>query len=494
MKRFFCVFICFILLLLCLPASAADLSLPVKMKRQMQHDGNGIKGNIIIHANADAETLPFLHAVQNSEFSLLRNASGEKWHLRLFQNDENGNQINQTEFCYDKDLFVRSDFLPGKVYTISDIGFFLPESLFGQNENIPFISVISSFLFMNDSDHQKWDPVISKYSKALEIWISNYAADPEITRNSDGTVQMNLIYNVPADEMCKEILQLIRSASADPEILSILGIVMTEEQQSIYLNPFLDFYYEQALQGMSLNEDIRFVKTVSAMGELISYELILPLNPDLSGYSSLTISGDEKHTVYTLKNENKLLMVSLPQDYYGLFTEAEYQTSAGYTYCDLTGEQSENNISIEINILKTSEKHMDDETGKEHEIHHYQITVDRNTALLPEGISEQFFPEFNAVHIGADYHYSGKSGPNAPTSLEINIDFSRNDLNMTLYAKIKTASTWPFEPFGTDNAVPLSRLGDTFTDSAVAEWVRNASNSIIRIQESDHVSEGGSVE
>ena len=84
MKRLIAMILFLAMLWMVTSALAADLTLPVKMQRQMQHDGNGMKGSIQIHSNADPVKDPFLYAVQNAEFDILRNASGAQWHMIFF--------------------------------------------------------------------------------------------------------------------------------------------------------------------------------------------------------------------------------------------------------------------------------------------------------------------------------------------------------------------------------------------------------------------------
>ena len=81
MKRILTMILSLALLIAAANASADDLTLPTKLQRQIQHDGNGEKGDLTVTANADPEKYPFISAIQNAEYSILRNASGDKWHI-----------------------------------------------------------------------------------------------------------------------------------------------------------------------------------------------------------------------------------------------------------------------------------------------------------------------------------------------------------------------------------------------------------------------------
>ena len=212
MKKTFALII--ILTVLCATSFsvAAELTLPVKMERQMQHDGNGLKGSLRITANASPEKHPLLYAIQNADYSILRNMSGEMWHLVLFQSDEQEQQTNRFELYQgESHLFFRSDYLPDRVFSLPETKDFMSAIFNGESSdsgNPPVLDVLVKVFTMKETERSRWTPVIEKYSKKLEVWLADFAKEPELLRNTDGSVQMNLIYTAPADALRKEMINL----------------------------------------------------------------------------------------------------------------------------------------------------------------------------------------------------------------------------------------------------------------------------------------------
>ena len=90
MKRILTMVICLVMMFAAVSAIADDdIPLATKLQRQMQHDGNGVKGQLTITADADASEYPFINAFQNAEFRILRNAYGDLWHLVIYQAEGN---------------------------------------------------------------------------------------------------------------------------------------------------------------------------------------------------------------------------------------------------------------------------------------------------------------------------------------------------------------------------------------------------------------------
>ena len=487
MKKTFALII--ILTVLCATSFsvAAELTLPVKMERQMQHDGNGLKGSLRITANASPEKHPLLYAIQNADYSILRNMSGEMWHLVLFQSDEQEQQTNRFELYQgESHLFFRSDYLPDRVFSLPETKDFMSAIFNGESSdsgNPPVLDVLVKVFTMKETERSRWTPVIEKYSKKLEVWLADFAKEPELLRNTDGSVQMNLIYTAPADALRKEMINLITEAASDSDVTELLKGIMTEEQHNLYMNADLASYYTEALNGINLNSDMRFVKTVSALGEMIGSEIILPLDSATTGFHTLTIRTHDGKTEYKLEGEQGIILIETPEEIPEILAQESYDAKARYTYISTADEGRDKNQSLKISINKTYSASFDSETEKEHEIHHYDITIGRDTEHLPDGVSEDDIPAFETVHIDAVLHFSGKAGPNAPTILETDIQVEQADLKVQISGKLKTAATWPFVPFNTEHAISVTEMSEGEATAALLEWMTNATERTVRISD-----------
>lgn len=483
MKRILILIICLALFCMVPASPAEDLTLPVKLQRQMQHEGNGLKGSIRISANADLSQHPFLYSIQNAEYNLLRNMSGGQWHMVLFQNDEQEQQINRIELYQAEDgLYFRSDFLPERVIRLPETGEIVASAAgesVSSGDNPSILDVLSSIVSMKEADRKRWLPVIEEYAKKLEVWMADYATEPELLRNPDGTVQMNLIYVVPEDEIRSEIVNLITEAASDPEVTGLMNTILTDEQKNIYLNSGYAAYYADALKGIALNSEMRFIKTVSALGEMIASEIVLPLDPTITGYQALTIMNRQGQTGFELKGEKGVFLIELPAET-DIMAQKSFDAVVRIVKSSSEEEEKKNNFALKIDIRKEYSAYTDDETGKGHEVHHFTIDVNRDTENLPDGVTETDIPEFDPVRIEAELHFSGKSGPNSPTTLETDVSVNQNGFVLQLNGKFKTAATWPFVPFSKENAVMLTGMNENDMTAAMLEWMTNATERIIR--------------
>lgn len=488
MKRILSMILCLAMLAAAATAHAADLSLSTKLQRQMQHDGNGEKGSLVIAANAEAKDYPFISAIQNAEFSILRNASGNQWHIVIYQaeKDEKGKelrQFNKTElYRGEKSLFFRSDFLPNEVFQFpEEIFMILPKEL-TNGENPSLNSVFLSLLNNPETSRQKREEAIDKYSKMLDKWIDGFQGIPEQIRNEDGTIQMKLNCTVPADEVRREIAELAVTAAADPEMDGLFSQFMTAEQKAVYMNPDLGYYYAEALAGAAINGDIQYTRIKTALGETISKELILPINPDLTGYESLKIKSSKQNLSWTLQGEKGIVQVILPENIEEILEKAEYQFGARYLKVNNDPESEEANYSFAIQIRKKSEISYDQSDEKNHEIYTYQADILRDTDSLPDGTTDEDIDPYDALSAELVLHYSGKTGPNAATTLEASLKLKQGSLDLNATGKIKTASTWPFFPFDTQNALELEKLTENEKAAAILQLLKNANEAIVRTE------------
>ena len=485
MKRLIAMILFLAMLWMVTSALAADLTLPVKMQRQMQHDGNGMKGSIQIHSNADPVKDPFLYAVQNAEFDILRNASGAQWHMIFFQPDETEQQKNRTEFYFNGEkIYLRSDFLPDQVYNLSEEAVLATFLNVPRGENPTILPALLSMFTLQDNKQDSWDPVIARYSKMLELWMGDYFTEPEMIRNEDGSSWMRITYLVPYADVCSEIAQIITTAASDPEVTALLSTILTEEEKNLYFNPSMGVFYEEALKNLQLTGDIQFEKTVTAMGDMISSEIKIPLSEEITGYSMLDISSRDHTTSYTISGNKQVICLDIPENLQELTANDEYEMSAYVLRCAKDAENFDKNYSYSIKVVRTTEKSYDEETSKEHEIHRYTISLEQNKENLPETVLPDMIPSLDPISMDIELHYSGKTGPNAPTTLNINAQIIKGDLNVSIEGKIKTASTWPFVPFSAENAVQLISLKDEAASGYIREWIANATTGIKRLEES----------
>lgn len=484
MRRILSLILC--LAIVCTAAiSFADepLAPSVKIQRQMQNDGNGVKGNFRIDGNANAEDHPLIAAIQGAEFEVLRNAQEDRWHLITFQKDEQGQQLNKTEMVQETDgLYVRSDFLPERVFRIPAVTDLIPGSLTGAGENPSILNVLMSIASKTGADKTRWDNISEKYIAMLETWLAGYASTPELQRSADGTTKMKLIYIVPAGDIGSEIVNLVRTAAEDPEATALLAPEMTEEQRLIYLNAGLEQYYREVMQSLNLTGEIRFEKEVTTLGEMTAAGISLPLDPAATGYRTLEINSRNGQIGFSLNGDSGMLRVAIPDGLAEITGQTGFEGTGSLIRFSNGEERKDGNLALRFDIRKTFETFTDDETERIHEIHHYTVTVVRDTQNIPEDTTDADFPDFETVSLDADFHFSSKAPQSSPVTVESTIEYSRGETKLSLSGKVKTAATWAFVPFTVENAIPLSGMAPEEAAAALAEWIQNAAGSLQRTE------------
>ena len=475
---------------------AEELTLPVKMERQIQNDGNGLKGSFIISSDSDAEDYPFIAAFQNAEINVLRNMSGNDWHLKLFQKDEADQPINTLELYSEKSgIFLSGSLAGGAVYSLPAAADLLDSGIKGTHENPSVSSAVVSLVSMSEQERTRWDPVLEKYEKGLLEWVNSYFAEPAVRKDETGAVQsMILSCTIPADDVKQRILEMIETASADTDILSLMNNHASDEQKTYYLNSNLLHYYSDVLQNIRFAGDIQFAKAVSAMGETFSTEMRLPLDETSTGYSWLLVRNENGVTIWQLTGKENAWLLAVPDNLSDLSAQKDYDCDMYLAHADFRENPEQENMAVHIHINRTQENYMDENTGKEHEIHRYVINAARDDSILPEGTSADMIPAFDPIEADCSFHYSGKTGPNSQTTLEVNGSYTRGKMAFSVEGKLKTAATWPFVPFDISSAVSFNEMDAEAQGTAVASLILNASRQLVRIQEPDESAEGGKAE
>ena len=356
----------------------------------------------------------------------------------------------------------------------------LPEKMIS-GENPSLNSVFISLMKNDETNRQKKEKAIEKYSRILDKWIDSFQGIPEQIRSDDGTILMKIQCIVPAEDVCRKIADLVISAAADPELSDVFSRLMTDEQKAIYLNPNLGYYYLEALSGAAITGDIQYTRINTALGQTVSKELTLPLNPEITGYETLKIKNSVETLSWTLQGNKSIIQIILPENIETILDAAEFQFGDRYIKVNLDEQNEDKNLAVAIQIRKKSEISFDAEKEKNHEIITYTTDICRDTSSLPDGIADADIDPFDDLKAELTLHYSGKTGPNAATTLEVSMNLAQGTLKLNANGKIKTTSTWPFVPFSTENAIQLNRLSENEKSDAIVKLLKNASKDIVRI-------------
>ena len=476
MKRKIICIIAGLILLLTGTAGAASYTLPEKMQNQLAI-GSGLKGTFTVTADGEISKTPFLNAVADATFDLRGMASGHDFHYYLFQ-ENNGSQTNLAEL-YRKDgkYYFRSDAVQGTILELTGFSVYL-DGLFGvKGENETLTSaLVNYFALPEDTKEKQWKTVFTKYQNALEMWLHDFTAQAEVVKQENGSSAFDFSYVIPIDEVKNKLISLFADFAGDAELQALLDTIMTKEQKDLYFNGGLLWFYEQAIGALDIKEDIRLSKRVSALGDLINSSMVLPLDPKITGYNSITIESANGYSMYVLEGADKAIVVGLPD--LDLLKEQEYEKSVWLSVINNEKPGGDGNFSVRADIRKTF-KTYNDEEDRSHQEEHYEVSIREDKTWLPEAHKDSELIEWHDIEGELDLHYHSKYSQNSATTLEIKAGFKKDDgSEVMIDGKLKTAAPWLFMPFEITDPIEIGPEHPEITEAYGTDWVSNAPSLI----------------
>ena len=482
-KRLFALIIA-IVLGVSVSCHAASYTLPEKMRNQLAI-GSGLKGNFRIESEGDFSRTPFLNAVSDADFALRGIVSGDDLHYYVFQSDANENQTALSEL-YRKDgvYYFRSDMVQGKILALPSLERYIDSIFPVKGDNPTLSSALSNLFTLSSKDrNEKWSPVLTKYQNSLEMWLADYTVQADVVKQENGSSALDFTYVIPVQDLKDRIVSLIGDFSSDQDMLALVDSIMTAEQKNLYVNGDLLFYYQEALNSLDLHQDILMNKRVSAMGDVLSSSLSLPLDSATTGYDILNIENKSLNTVYQVKNDSTEITLVLPAQTSDV--QDEYQKSIWFTRysSDVNDQRKDSNIAIRIDVVKQSEQ-SEDEEERSHLKEHYSLTVVQDGTYLPEGTELSDFSPTKEINAALDLHYYSKYSQNSATTLEVSASVLQGEASVSVEGKFKTAAPWIFMPFEVIDPVNVEADLSGSLLSYFTDWISNAS-SMIRHNASD---------
>ena len=497
MKKSLFAVIALILIMTVCTCQAADYTLPEKMYNQLAI-GSGLKGSFSITSEGDTLEIPFLKnildtrfikTVSDAEYKIRGIASGKDLHYYIFQSNDQDQQ-NALSELYQKDgiCYFRSDMVQGKILQFPTKEDFLKSVIPAGGENINPAQFISNILSVSENEQKdRWDPVLTRYQNELEMWLAGFAVDAETVKLDSGSSALDFTYEIPMDEVYKQIITLFGEFASDPEINTLLDSIMTAEEKALYLNANLLYYYQDTLNSFDMSRILKMKKRVSAVGEVLSFGLELPLDEHSTGYNLLCVDSISGLTVYTLRNQEQVMQLGIPEKTDIQNTSAEKDIWIAKVFTDSSRREAENNFSVRINIKKTNStyKKGEGDSAKNHEEDLYEVMIENNASYLPADIDLTVIPEFDTITANVNLHYSSQYAQNKATTLEIQANVKQGDTQLQIQGKVNTAAPWIFMPFEIVNPEPVGTDPEKVFIPYLTDWVSNAASMIHHTEETD---------
>ena len=267
LKRILSVLLCAALLLggTALAAKEDDYTLPELLYQQFAVQDYPIRGSVAVTASGTASWLDFLLPLTASTLHvrLLNLEDSDDFQYQVFSQDDSGSQQGLTQLYRVGDtLYLRTDVLP-------DVLLSMPLAESGKS-NPSFYSVLAEMMAQPDILWESmWQPALEEYLNELELWLADYAAEPD-TMTENGELVMRVSYVIPADDVKEQTKLMWKQALYDETLLALLRPMMTEEQQAAYLNPALGYFYDACIDALPLSGDLRLSRKFSARGDTLS--------------------------------------------------------------------------------------------------------------------------------------------------------------------------------------------------------------------------------
>lgn len=472
-KRFFCIIIT-IMVAAAGICNAASYTLPEKMHNQLAI-GSGLKGSFRIVLEGEKFNTPFLKSVSDADFSLRGISSGKDFHYYIFQTDEGGNQSAVSEL-YRKDgiCYLRSDMVQGKILALPTTESVVDSLFPAKGENPSFAPVLLKLLSIPEKEYDTlWKPVISRYQNDLEMWLADFTVQADVQKQDNGSSALVFTYVIPVEQAKAQMLNLFMEIIKDSEASELLDTVMTSKEKEVYANPGLGYYYQGSLDALDLTGEIKMMKRVSALGDVISSSIDLPLDEKATGYVHLSIASNGEETVYTLMSKEKTVVLALPS------SKDENQSdeySIWFTSVSSSTEDK-NNRSVRIDIQKTG-KEYNDEEERSHLENNYVVSVVQDDRFLPEGYDRSNLADEEDIRVNLNLHYFSKYSQNSATTLEINAEIHQSDSSLSFNGSFKTAAPWLFMPFEVIDPLMIDPSDPQTLILYFADWVSNAPSMI----------------
>lgn len=440
MKRMICLLLTLLLVVGCVNAQAVQYdSLAEKLARQLEK-GSGLKGALTFTAAGDGEWVRLLAPLSGRQLSL-RGLQGEDGRMEysLFEGGDDGEHLGLTQlYTGGSKLYLRSDLLIDSLYSLPVHGDLLSSFTGIGSETPTFYSALCAASSLRPEDWAaEWAPLLERYEAHIDDWMTPYGAEPVVTRV--GVVsQVEIVYELPIDAVKAEMKALLHMALSDEALLKQLRSVMTDEQNAAYLDPAFAWYYDQLIDGMSMTENVKLTRRMSAQGEVMGTVLHFPL-VGVDGWTALTIETNEPAVSITLTGQGQSVTFTGENDgvSYGgsvVCVQAEGDT-LGFAYL----------------AEKTTDAYIDEE-NRTHEITDWAIQLD------PVGNAAAFDPAVLQLRL----HYYSKPAATQATTLEVTLQGTLPGGEISFAGRFRSVSPWDF-------STDLPTAGDRDMSAMTAE-------------------------
>lgn len=437
LKRFLAVLLCAAMLMTtAFAAKEDDYTLPELFYQHFVVQDYPIRGSMALTASGTASWLDLLlpWTASTLHLRLLNLENSDDFQYQIYAEDAQGNQKALTQLYRQNDaLYLRSDLLPDTLLTLP-VGGDLLGTLLGETEqgNDSFYSVVMGIVNQPDMIWESvWVPVLESYLNDMELWLADYAAEPTMTGDTgDMTVQIS--YVIPAQAVKQQAKEIWHQVLFDEDLLSLLRPLMTQEQQNVYLNSAMTYFYDYCIDLLPMEGDLRLSRTMSARGETLGVSVALPLPENTWGFTNLTFRQDESGLTLMLLNPERTLTLTAQQQ-----SDAENEAWTGMLTSVPAAGQDEKLLMASYQFTRKHTTSMDSD-GTRHDDTAWTLTF----APADEDAENEQYLHFEPVEAALTTAFIRENKDSAPVRLNVTASLHMAEADVGLKMALRTTNRW----------------------------------------------------
>lgn len=523
MKKILCVMLCLMLMIPAAFAETAD-TLPKLLVRQLTA-GQGLRGYADIEAFGTAEWLNYLLPFTPADIQI--RAIGEKqgdvsgvidddddWQIRFYAENSAEEEVGTTWLFGDPEgIYLQSELLPGTTISLPveqvhllyqlmrgefDELFFAFDTMNlrapAANGNASSYEAVANLLGIPAEEWAaKWLPVLEKYLLHIDLWLAGYG-DSSFVNGEAGKLTMSGTYTIPAADLKREAKYLIGQMLYDGELQNLLLPYVTLEQRITYLNPSLVYYYEACIEALPLEGDIVLAREMSAMGEIVSTTVSLPI-PALPEKVIAPV-GQAAKALFGLSCENVLAginRITLTQAGRDIsLTISGNQRSIALQATDEAADANAMSLKGTLRItpeIGVEENYMSaaftmdyahriwqDDSYNDHDTMTFAVSFTPDlTSLEEDDLFRNVYTEFSPVKLALTVDY--RNDPykaNSPVQVNVDAAVTLPDAEVSAKIVLRITTKIAMQSLAHDNAENFEQMSDARKTELLESFISNA--------------------
>lgn len=447
MKKILCMMLSVLLVFSAATAFATvEYTLEEKWQRQVDF-GNGIKGTLTMNVEGEADWAQLLVPLSGIPLEIRAIHSDDSFQYRIYA-EKGEESVGLTQLYGDSQtIYLISQLLPDMVLSMDAKGDLLHRLTVEEEGMTP--SLYSAMLnIMNVPQttwEGKWEPALSAYETAIELWLESYASAPSVKRDDAGSATVLVRYDIPAEAVKEQIKALWGNVLQDAALQPLLRGQMNQAQQDTYLNEHVKYYYDQLIDSLVLNGNVVLEREMTAKGEAIRTDMSFPL--DMNGFTALKVNQNGEVTKVKLEGTEKNLELEVEKS----ASTADSTAYQGKVRM-IPADQAQQGLGLSFALVEVKSSSIDEDT-RSHDVTNWTLTLKQDEACTGDA-----WQKVDPMEISARIHLHSKGLQYNPVTVEMNVSVKLAEAVLSAALELRTSSPWVLDELPTEGAVDVASM------------------------------------